>query len=1453
MLYKIINFSIKNKLIVILFTISIVISGLFSIYKIPVGTVPDITNNQVQVITTSQNLSTQEIEQFITAPVEMEMANLPGVQEIRSISKFGISLVTVVFDEQMGTYLPRQLIAEKIKSAAENIPENYGTPEMGPISTGLGEIYQYILDVKPGYEDAYTPMELRTIQDWIVKRRLSGIDGVVEVNSWGGFLKQYEVSINPMLLKSLNVNLLEVFEALKKNNSVSGGAYIEKNKQSYFIRGDGQVKSLSDIEDIYIKSNEGVPIYVHDVAEVKYGYANRFGAITANGKGESILGQVMMLKDANSKEVIQGVKERVAEIQKNLPEGVFINPILERGELISKTSLTVAENLVLGALIVFLTVLLLLGNLRSALVISSMIPLALFFTITLMYIFGIDANLMSLGALDFGIIIDGAVIIVEFIVLQLGIKKQEIQSIATRDRQLIMDKVSIESASKMMKSAIFGQIIILIVFIPILSLQGVEGKMFQPMALAFSFAIIGAMIMGLTWLPVASSLFLKPTDASKKNLSTLLLNKIYASYYPVIRWSCDHKKIVLGAALVSLIFTGYVFSKIGGEFVPTLDEGDFVIQPALKTGTSLSETIDMTTRMENILLDEFPDEVDQIVCRIGAAEVPTDPMSMEEIDMIIKLHPRKEWIKAKSKEQLAIKFKEALKIIPGIEYEFTQPIEMRFNELITGVRADIAIKLYGEDLAYMNSKANEIKTLIQDIPGAADIVLEKTTGLPQIKVAYNRQKLALYHMDVSALNAYLSSAFGGTAAGIVFEGEKRFDIVLRLQNQNRKDIEDIRTLLVQTPAGHQVPLSEFAEIEYTQGPAKISRDNTQRRVVVSVNVRNRDLQSVIHDIQGKIDTHIKLLPGNYIEYGGQFENLQSATKRLLIAVPVALLLIFIFLHFAFQSLKDAIMIFTAIPLAAVGGVLLLWLRDMPFSVSAGVGFIALFGIAVLNGIVLIEHFKDLQKQGISNMRELIITGTKDRLRPVLLTAGAAAMGFMPMAISTGAGAEVQRPLATVVIGGLITSTMLTMIALPLLFEIFYSIKKINILPSLFNRSKTFTLIGFLLFIPVFSAFSQNNYRSLDELTQLALENNARLNAFYLKTQQAETSIKTAVDIPKTYVNFGTDQNNIADNGYPLKVWGIEQEIAFPSLYRAQTQAKKMEFVMSQTDYQLEKMELLKQLSISYFDCIRLQNKIEVHEKLDSIYAALLVKFEKRLALNDANKLEYLQMKSKRNNISVLLNTYQNDYKIAYGKLKLLVNTKEDFNLSDDCKAIEKKSINSDSLPVFKKLQLQNDYAANQLALAKNQMLPDIKLNYFVGSNQYRNAKYFHGFEVGMAIPLFYGSGKNAIEAARIAQESQLQYNAYEKEKIDERLKALNIKIRQNDVLVNQYKETEIPLANEIKRTALNAFNLKEIDFLHLTISLESALKIESDFCDILFNYRKNYYELFYFTYYNAYE
>ena len=1437
MLEKIIGFSLKYKLIVLFFTLTVAGFGIYAIFNIPVGAVPDITNNQVQVITTSNNLSTQEIEQFITAPVELEMANLPGVTEIRSISKFGLSVVTVVFKESMGTYLPRTLLAEKIKTASANIPEGFGTPEMGPISTGLGEIYQYTLDVKPGYEDRYSAMDLRTIQDWIVRRQLSGIDGVVEVNSWGGYLKQYEVAIDPSRMQALGVTLLDVFSALEDNNNISGGAYIEKKSESYFIRGDGQVKSLEDIENTLVKHQGNIPVLVKDVAQVHFGYANRFGAITANGEGEKVLGQIMMLKDANSKKVINSVKARVEEVQKSLPEGVYINPILERSELIGKTTTTVFENLLFGCIIVFFVVLLILGNLRSALVIASMIPLALLFTLSMMFIFGIDANLMSLGALDFGIIIDGAVIIVEYVVVRLTANQLQFQNIPRKEKQALSDEITRKSASTMMQSAIFGQMIILIVFIPILSLQGVEGKMFRPMALAFGFAIIGAMIFCLTWLPVISSIFLRPIDVNRRNFSDKIVEFALKTYQPVLKWALNKKILVFSLSFLTLVLSVLIFNRMGGEFVPTLDEGDFVIQPVLKTGTSLSKTIELTTQMENILMDKFP-EVEKIVCRIGAAEVPTDPMSMEEIDMIIRLKPKKTWKSAKTKEGLADKFKEALSVIPGVDYEFTQPIEMRFNELITGVRADIAVKVFGEDLEYLSKKAEEIKRLVEKIDGASDVILEKTTGLPQMNVTYNRSKIAYYGLDIKSLNTYLSTAFGGEVAGSVFEGERRFDLVLRLNQAYRTDIENIRQLPVALPNGSQVPLSELAEINYTEGPAKISRENTQRLVVVSVNVRNRDLQSVVEDIQNVVEKNITLNPGTYISYGGQFENLQNATNRLVFAVPIALALIFIFLHFAFKSMKDTIMIFTAVPLSVVGGILALWIRGMPFSISAGIGFIALFGVAVLNGIVLIEHLKHLhEKKGMDDMDELVMKGTSDRLRPVMLTAAAAAMGFLPMAISNGAGAEVQRPLATVVIGGLVTSTMLTMIVLPLLFKVFHDEEG-----AMYKIVRKFTSKNFI--IPILLAVSgsltaQSPVYSLQQCIDLALENNKEISAYNLKIEERKALAKSFMTLDKANVYYEYDQANVAANGYPIQTLGVEQSFLFPTVHSYVNKMGDIEVNIAEQELEKQRLNLIKNVALSYYSVKFLQAKQLYFNRLDSLYVRLNSMAETQLRLGDISQLDKLNVQAKKQQIALELSKIGIEIQNAYGSLKGMMQTDENFRI--DASELEPIAVQKPDFrvnPGVQQYRLRSDYLKNSTKAEQHRLLPDISLGYFYGNNHYENARGYHGFQVGLGIPLYWGDHRSKVKASRIAtnaNELLLQNN----------LTLLEIKYRnlQNELqkfreTIDFYHNTGKRLSSEITRTATRSYETGEIDFYQFAVSMENALKLTLDYYEAVSEYNR---------------
>jgi cobalt-zinc-cadmium resistance protein CzcA len=1453
MLNRIINLSIKNKLIIVLLTLFIAGFGVYSVLQIPLGAVPDITNNQVQVITTSTSLSTQDVEQFITYPIELEMSNLPGVIEIRSISKFGLSVVTIVFEDKLGTYLPRQLIAEKIKTAASNIPEGFGTPEMGPITTGLGEIYQYILDTKPGYEDKYSIMELRTLQDWVVKRQLSGISGVVEVNTWGGYLKQYEVAINPERIKSMGISLLEVFAAIEKNNSVAGGAYIEKQNQSYFIRGDGLVSSLEDMEKIVVSNSNGVPILVKDIATVRFGSANRFGAITANGEGEKVMGQIMMLKDANSNKVIAAVKERVAEVQKTLPDGIFINPILERSELIGKTSLTVLENLLFGCLIVFFIVVLLLGNLRSGLVIASIIPLALLFTISMMYIFGIDANLMSLGALDFGIIIDGAVIIVEFIAIKLTLNRDALNKETGDEKQSLMDRITFDGASKMINSAIFGQVIILIVFIPVLSLSGVEGKMFRPMALSFSFALLGAMFFGLTWLPVASALFLRPEKEKQFAITRFIMKLIYRSYNPVIRWSYDHKGVIFGLAITSLVMTGVIFSRMGGEFVPTLDEGDFVIQPVLKTGTSLSKTVELTTQMENILIDKFP-EVDQIVCRIGAAEVPTDPMSMEEIDMIIKLFPKETWVSAKSKEELANRFKEALTILPGIDYEFTQPIEMRFNELITGVRADLAIKIFGEDLNLLAEKAQEVKKLISDVPGAADIIIEKTEGLPQMSVKYKRNKVAYYGLSIEELNRYLTMSFGGEVAGSVFEGEKRFDLVVRLLPEYRKDIDQIRNLPVLLANGAQIPLEELAEIQYASGPAKISRDNTRRRIVVSVNVRNRDLESVVTDIESILTESLVLPAGYSVDYGGQFENLRNAGKRLKIAVPIALFLIFIFLHFAFSSFKEAALIFTAVPLSIVGGVFLLWIRGMPFSISAGIGFIALFGVAVLNGIVLIEHLKDLKKQGITDMRERVLRATTERLRPVLLTAGAAALGFLPMAISTSAGAEVQRPLATVVIGGLVTSTLLTMLALPLLYAIVDEITGIQLWPPRFKRGRAIQIL-LLLLIPSL-AVSQSTDPSgpeakilnLNEVLEVAYQNNSELEAYRLMTEESNALINTAFSIDKTRLYYSYDENNIASNDYPIGVFGGEQRFDFPSVYFAQKKANTMAYNMAVNQLERKRKEITREVSKAYYNLVYLGNRKKLYEKVDSIYTRFSAASETSYEQGEITYLELLNAKSRHQEVFLVQSQVQHDIDIAYERLSALMQFDSLFTIpGEELQVLEVRVDSVGADPGLHYLQNAALMQSAELKVEKNLLLPELTLGYFSGTNKYEGAENYQGFEVGVGVPIFFGEQRARVKAKQFAMEATAQLRTNYIRNYENSISELTSKLAKYQDAILYYERSGKELSDELIRSSQKSFFAGEIDFFRLAQSLDRAVQMELGYLENLNSYNQLVLEINYMT------
>ncbi len=1030
MLNKIIEFSIKNKLIIILMTLGLIVYGTYEVTKLPIDAVPDITDNQVQIITVSPSLGAPDVERFITFPLEQANNNIAGIKQIRSFSRFGLSVITIVFKEEVDLHWARQQVAERLQQVSKDIPQNLGTPTMAPISTGLGEIYQYVIRPKKGYEHRYNPMQLRTIQDWIVRRQLLGTEGVADVASFGGELKQYEVAVNPSTLKAMGVTINEVFDALAKNNQNTGGAYIDKGPSVLFIRAEGLMGSVEDIENTVVKNlPDGSPILIKNIGTVQLGKAIRYGAMTYNGEGEVAGAVVMMMKGENSNEVIKKVKSRIAEIQKTLPEGVKIDPFLDRTKMVNNAIGTVEKNLLEGALIVVFVLVLFLGNVRAGFLVASVIPLSMLFAIIMMNIFGVSGNLMSLGALDFGLIVDGAVIIVEAVLHRLhGSKFLH----GTKISQPTMDDEVYTSASKMMNSAVFGQIIILIVYLPILTLQGVEGKMFKPMAQTVIFALLGAFILSLTYIPMMSTLVLSKKITDKKNFSDRMMAKLENWYHKTLDTVLRVPNIIFFSVVGLFFISIFIMSRLGGEFIPTLPEGDFAVDTRVLPGSNLKTSTEAVLKSQQILLKKFP-EIEKIVGKTGSSEIPTDPMPIDASDMMIILKPRAEWTSAKTYDELAEKMTDELKKnLVGVTYSFQYPVNMRFNELMTGARQDVVCKIFGENLDTLKVYAAKLGEISKNIEGAQNIYVEPVSGMPQIVITYNRNALSQYGLNVSDVNNIVNTAFAGQATGSVYEGEKKFDLVVRLSGENRKNVEDVNNLLISTPTGAEIPLNSVAKVELKESINQIQREDAMRRIIVGFNVRNRDIQTTVADLQEQVDTKLKLPTGYSIKYGGTFENLQQANVRLSIAVPISLLLILLMLYFAFNSIKYGLLIFSAIPLSAIGGILSLWLRGMNFSISAGVGFIALFGVAVLNGIVLIAEF-NRQRQYHDDLREVVKIGGKTRLRPVLMTAFVASLGFLPMAISTGEGAEVQRPLATVVIGGLLLATFLTLYLLPVMY------------------------------------------------------------------------------------------------------------------------------------------------------------------------------------------------------------------------------------------------------------------------------------------------------------------------------------------------------------------------------------------------------------------------------------
>ena len=1060
MFQKLITYSIRYKLVIGVLSIALAIWGIWSLVHLPFDSTPDITDNQVQVITQAPSLGAQEVEQYVTTPVEMALANIPRIQERRSISRSGLSVITLVFDDAADIYWARSQVSQVVEQLEKELPKNTET-EMGPIATGLGEIYHYTIRAKEGYEHKYSLTQLRTMQDWIVRKQLSGTPGVAEVSGWGGYVKQYEVAINTDQLNASGVSVSEVFDALQRNNANTGGSYIEENSNQYYIRGIGVVKNLEDVANITVKTVDGTPVKVGDVAKVQLGHATRFGAVTRNGEGEVVAGIAIMLKGENFQEVIKNVKERINQIQKSLPEGVVIEPFIDRTNLVDRVEGTIARNLIEGGLIVIFVLVIFLGNWRAGLVVASVIPLSMLFAFGMMKTFGIDGNLMSLGAIDFGMIVDSAVIIVEAVVTHINtghFSQPEVRAaylaqcqnggaatpFALTQKQ--MDEEVHFSASRIRQSAAFGEIIIMIVYIPLMTLVGIEGKMFRPMALTVFFAILGAFILSLTYVPMASSLMLSRKVHTRKTFSDRVIEKLQAWYRPVLDWVLARNKDVITGAVALFCVSIVGFKYLGGEFIPSLEEGDFAVEMSMSQGTSLSQMVESCTKAEKLLKKEYP-EIKQVVSRIGSAEIPTDPMPVERADIMIALKPKAEWTSAKTTPELMEKMEETLSAIPGLEAEISQPIQMRNNELLTGIKQDVAIKIFGDDLDVLTQQAGKVKKMIEDVPGVSGIFVEEVAGLPQIQVKYNHEKMAVYGVSVDDISEILETTFAGAVAGSLYEGDKKFDIVLRM-DPSQRNVETLEQLSIPLKDGTNIPLSQVADIDYSPAPAQVSHEDGARRIYVGFNVKGRDVQGTVEDIQEILDEKLKLPDGYYYNYGGEFENLQSATNRLMVVIPIALVIILLLLYATVKNVRESLFVFSAIPLAAIGGVWALWLRGMPFSISAGVGFIALFGVAVLNGIVLIGQMNQMQREektadklsasiGVTELiHHRIIESCMVRLRPVLMTALVASMGFLPMALSQGDGAEVQRPLATVVIGGLITSTLLTLLVLPAIYKTF---------------------------------------------------------------------------------------------------------------------------------------------------------------------------------------------------------------------------------------------------------------------------------------------------------------------------------------------------------------------------------------------------------------------------------
>ncbi|MVM31939.1 CusA/CzcA family heavy metal efflux RND transporter [Spirosoma sp. HMF4905] len=1456
MLNTIIHFSIHNKLIIGFLALALVAWGGWSATQLPIDAVPDITNNQVQVITSSPSLAAEDIERLVTFPVEVGLSNIPGLIELRSFSRFGLSIVTVVFSDATDVYWARQQIAERLQTVTTQIPPGVGTPIMAPVTTGLGEIFQYTVAPKKGYESKYSLADLRTIQDWIIRRGLLGTPGVADVSSFGGLLKQYEIAVDPDRLRSMGVTVNDLFTALQKNNQNTGGAYIDRKPNAFFIRSNGLISSIDDIANVVVRLNDQrLPVRVRDVAQVQMGSAVRYGAVTRNGQGETVGAIVMMIKGGNSSEVIKAVKNKIAEIRKTLPEGVQIIPFLDRTKMVNSAIGTVERNLLEGAIIVILVLVLLLGNWRAGVVVASVIPLALLFAISMMNLFDVSGNLMSLGAIDFGLIVDGAVIIVEATLHHIILRNKD--QTLTQEQ---MDNEVFGAASRIRSSAAFGEIIILIVYLPILALSGVEGKMFRPMALTVAFAILGAFILSLTYVPMISSLLLDKKVVHKETFSAKLMKQLQRFYEPVLLGSLRHRLPILLGALGLLALAGFLFSRMGGEFIPQLDEGDFAVDTRTLTGSSLSETVDATLKAERILLKQFP-EVEQVVAKIGSGEIPTDPMPIEAADQMIILKPKDQWTSAKTRDELAGKMAEALSVIPGVTFGFQQPVQMRFNELMTGARQDVALKIYGEDLDQLEKLANRVGAIIRRIDGAKDLYVEQVAGLAQILIKLDRNQLARFGLNVADVNQTINTAFAGQSAGLVFEGEKRFDLVVRLAADKRQRIEDIQNVYIATPTGpsspgQQIPLSEVAKVTMEQAPNQIQRDDTHRRITLGFNVRGRDVESIVNELRQKVDQQIKFPAGYYVTYGGQFQNLVDAKQRLSIAVPIALALIFALLFFTFDSVRQSLLIFMAIPMAAIGGVFALLLRGMPFSISAGVGFIALFGVSVLNGIVLIAEFNRLRhEEGLTDMIEIIRKGAEVRLRPVIMTALVASFGFIPMAVSNSAGAEVQKPLATVVIGGLLTATLLTLIILPILYSLMEKKSLDREIKTARKKSPSVARIIGLLVASSTIGFSQVaplQVITLDQAVQQASNRNAQVQVAGLGVSQQQALRRTAYDAGRLSVvgMLGQYNSRRFDNNLT-----VTQTIPNPTLMRRLADLNDQAVSARQLEVLVTRNDVQYQVKSTYYDLVYLQQKTRIYHQQDTILTEFVKAANLRYRVGETGSLEKATAESQLADQRVRLAQNESNQTATRTRLQTLLYRTEPVNIPEQELPKLTLTIPTDSTvlaqnPLLRQLQQQIRVAQESRSVEQARLKPDFLLGIFSqtlvgsqlidGQELYFGPGYrFYGGQIGVTFPLLSGAGRARIEAARVGEQlAQTQLQSQQLALQQQITQAVTQYGQYRDALT-YYEQNGLAQAQLIQTNARRSFSGGDIGYVEFSLAIQQALTIRLNYLDLLNQYNQS--------------